>query len=178
MSPTLAPARIRATARFAATVDLPTPPLPLATATVLSTPGRYDDWGSREVVTREVMVTSTCSTPGRAATTCLAPSSICFLTGQAGVVSSMANLTLPPSICTSLMKPSETISRWRSGSWILASASSTARSVTISFLFALSPARLTVRRLYRPGRLAGSDQASVPYDPSPTLLRLGVDQRQ
>ena len=36
--PTLAPCRAQASARFAATVDLPTPPLPEATATMFRTP--------------------------------------------------------------------------------------------------------------------------------------------
>ena len=35
----MAPVRARAMARLVATVDLPTPPLPLATATTLRTPG-------------------------------------------------------------------------------------------------------------------------------------------
>src|SRR5579883_2132246 len=38
-TPTLSPLALRASARLAATVDLPTPPLPEATATMASTPG-------------------------------------------------------------------------------------------------------------------------------------------
>src|SRR6187200_738384 len=40
ISPTRWPCRCSATARLAATVDLPTPPLPLATAITCFTPGR------------------------------------------------------------------------------------------------------------------------------------------
>src|SRR5262245_10104445 len=39
--PTFLPAICSASARFAATVDLPTPPLPLATARTCFTPGRF-----------------------------------------------------------------------------------------------------------------------------------------
>src|SRR4051812_20429108 len=48
--PTFAPVFARASARLAATVDLPTPPLPLATATTWRTPGssiRGGAWGGR-----------------------------------------------------------------------------------------------------------------------------------
>src|SRR4051794_28592552 len=44
ISPTLRPRACRATARLAATVDLPTPPLPLATASRCLTPGRESFW--------------------------------------------------------------------------------------------------------------------------------------
>jgi hypothetical protein len=43
-SPVRRPCDWNAAARFAATVDLPTPPLPLATATIRFTPGR-SSWG-------------------------------------------------------------------------------------------------------------------------------------
>jgi hypothetical protein len=48
------------------------------------------------------------------------------VTGQAGVVSSMVNATRPPSTWRSFTKPSATMSRWRSGSITLRSASNTA----------------------------------------------------
>src|SRR5262249_29952656 len=45
MRPTRWPCRRRASARLAATVDLPTPPLPLATATTRATSGSVIFWG-------------------------------------------------------------------------------------------------------------------------------------
>src|SRR4051794_6043116 len=46
MRPTRPPCFCRASARLAATVDLPTPPLPLATAIRCLTPGREIFWGA------------------------------------------------------------------------------------------------------------------------------------
>src|SRR6266705_779822 len=96
-SPTVAPLWRSAAARLTATVDLPTPPLPDATAIVCFTPGRTSDGFGRENAGRTlaVMRTSTPVTPAIAWTA----SSACDLkrsrTGQAGVVSSKVKLTLP-----------------------------------------------------------------------------------
>src|SRR5204863_9638189 len=64
--PTSAPAMRSAAARFTATVDLPTPPLPDATAIVCLTPGRISDGFGRMNAGRTlaVMRTSTAVTPG------------------------------------------------------------------------------------------------------------------
>ena len=76
------------------------------------------------------MVTSTAATPGTADTAARAWSRSASFAGQAGVVSSMVNATRPPSICRPFTKPSVTMSRWRSGSFTLRSASNTAVSST------------------------------------------------
>src|SRR5262249_52093906 len=52
--------------------------------------------------------------------------------GQAGVVSSIVKPTSPPSIWTSLTKPSVTMSLWRSGSCTPRSAPSTSSLVTLT----------------------------------------------
>jgi hypothetical protein len=148
--PTLAPLLARATARLEATVDLPTPPLPLAMAITLRTPGSSGPLGAVER-TWEVMLTSTASTPGRLPTYSLAWRSISPFTGQAGVVSSILKLTLPCSMLRSLMKPSETMSRRRSGSWIRPRAPSTSCSVTGDFPFPLPCfVRLNISHSLRP----------------------------
>ena len=64
------------------------------------------------------IVTFTFVTPSSAPTISIACDSICSLTGQAGVVSTMRNETSPPSIFRSRIKPSVTISLRRSGSMI------------------------------------------------------------
>src|SRR6185503_1098325 len=53
------------------------------------------------------------------------------LTGQAGVVSSMSKLTFPESMAMFLIKPRDTMSWWRSGSWILRRAFKTSCSVKL-----------------------------------------------
>ena len=77
MRPTWWPSWARATARLAATVDLPTPPLPLATATTWRTSGiRLASWeiafwadSSRPGGFTTWMLTFTAETPGRARST-------------------------------------------------------------------------------------------------------------
>jgi hypothetical protein len=126
--PTRPPQRASASARFTATVVLPTPPLPAPTAMMFFTPGS----GGRPISgadterTLAVMRTSTAVTPGNARTAAVACSRSWSFTGQAGVVSSIAKETWPSLIDRSLMKPSETMSRRRSGSLTTRRASSTA----------------------------------------------------
>src|SRR5438046_2453089 len=69
-NPTEAPLLRRAAARFTATVDLPTPPLPDATAIVCLTPGRTSDGLGRMNAGRTfaVMRTSTDVTPASSRT--------------------------------------------------------------------------------------------------------------
>ena len=65
IKPTFAPSFASATARFTATVLLPTPPFPLATAIVFLTPGRIADFLSLLCErTREVSLISIFSADG------------------------------------------------------------------------------------------------------------------
>src|SRR5450759_3775171 len=127
-SPTLAPLMRRAQARLIATVDLPTPPFPDATAIACLTPG-MPCFGCRPLKagrTLAVIFRSTAVTPGRSATSLCAMVWKRSLTGQAGVVSSKMKLTRPSALMTrSLIMPRLTTSRPRSGSWIAASTAST-----------------------------------------------------
>ena len=127
-NPTDAPLLRRAAARFTATVDLPTPPLPDATAIVCLTPGRISDGFGRMNAGRTfaVMRTSTDVTPASSRTASSAWDLKRSRTGHAGVVSSNVKLTLPCGLtCSSLIIPRLTTSRPRSGSLIVASASNT-----------------------------------------------------
>src|SRR6267143_6894025 len=126
--PTVAPLLRSAAARLTATVDLPTPPLPDATAIVCFTPGRISEGLGRMKAGRTLAVirTSTPVTPGSS----LTASSACDLnrsrTGHAGVVSSKVKLTLPCGLTSSsLIMPRLTTSRPRSGSLMCPSASRT-----------------------------------------------------
>src|ERR1700693_1384154 len=137
-SPTLAPSAARATARWALTVDFPTPPLPLAIAIVFLTPGSRPPTGAEER-TFEVMRISTTSTPARPVTASRAWPSKRSRTGQAGVVSSKVKLTRPPSTFKSLIIPSDTTSRPRSGSLMVARAPITSAAEGPALLEAISP---------------------------------------
>ncbi len=74
ISPTFAPQRTRARAKFALTVDLPTPPLPLAIGMMCLIVGLRlaANAGATARRTCEVIATSTCVTPGSATTACCA----------------------------------------------------------------------------------------------------------
>src|SRR5712692_4547070 len=127
-SPTFAPLMLSAHARLIATVDLPTPPLPEATAIACLTPGMT--WfGCRRLKaerTLAVIFRSTAVTPGRSPTSLLAIVWKRSRTGQAGVVSSKVKATRPSAPMTrSLIIPRLTTSRPRSGSWIAESTAST-----------------------------------------------------
>ena len=66
-TPTVAPSACRARARFTAVVDLPTPPLPEATAMMLRTPGSgVRSFCTLWAWTREATDTVARATPGRA----------------------------------------------------------------------------------------------------------------
>src|SRR5712691_8522214 len=127
-SPTLAPLMPREHARLIATVDLPTPPFPEATAIACLTPGMT--WfGCRRLKaerTLAVIFRSTAVTPGRSPTSLLAIVWKRSRTGQAGVVSSKVKLTRPSTPMTrSLIMPRLTTSRPSSGSWIAESTDRT-----------------------------------------------------
>src|SRR5579859_120409 len=126
--PTVAPESRSAAARFTATVDLPTPPLPEAMAMVCLAPGTA--WSRAEPLNGErtlaVILRSTAVTPGMAPTRSRASVWNRSRTGQAGVVSSKVNFTRPSwPIWRSLIMPRLTTSRCRSGSSIAARAAST-----------------------------------------------------
>ena len=128
--PTRAPVSARATARFAATVDLPTPPLPEPTAITCLTPGRSGPLAPLRAVTLAVMSMLMLVTPGIWRTASRQSASILALSGQAGVVSSTVKATLPSQILTFLIMPRDTRSRCRSGSWTVPRAPSTCASDT------------------------------------------------
>ena len=87
--------------------------------------------GEATARTLAVMSTSTVVTPGSEDTAATAWSRNMSFTGHAGVVSSIVNATRPPSMRRFLTNPSDTMSRFRSGSLTAVSAPSTAVSVTI-----------------------------------------------
>ena len=103
-TPTFAPSLLRASATFTATVDLPTPPFPLAMAMMFFTPatsilpaieGRAVTW----LVTR----TFTEFTFSKEPTASLHSCSNSSLRGCAGVVNCSVKATASPQICTSLI---------------------------------------------------------------------------
>src|SRR6185503_1484522 len=99
--PTFVPRRASAAARLVLTVDLPTPPLPAATAMMFLTPGRrgFDGWLGRPT-TFAVKRTSTPATPGTLPTAASIERAITARDGQAGVVSSMPTIARSPSSAT------------------------------------------------------------------------------
>src|SRR5713226_3643755 len=119
--PTLAPESCSEAARLTATVDLPTPPLPEATAMACLTPGMACSPARppNEGRMLAVIFRSTAVTPGSPLTSSVAMVWNRSRTGHAGVVSSNVKLTFPPSeMLRSLIIPRLTTSRPRSGSLI------------------------------------------------------------
>ena len=146
-TPTRRPLALSPSARLAATVDLPTPPLPEATATMARTPGaiallpaagaacagaaagaarRAPPGGFASAVNTAV----TDMTSGNASTA----RSAAFRNGSRRAPrsgsTSIANPTLPSRITTPVTMPSETMSPSRSGSRTARSASRIMFSVT------------------------------------------------
>jgi len=117
-------------------VDLPTPPLQDETAMMCLTPrrppgrasGASSGFGGWAVMRRRSVFTQ-----GSDSTLALAALSNWSLTGQAGVVSSMANETSPAPASTlrSLMKPHDTMSMPKSGSMIFRSWARTSPSLEL-----------------------------------------------
>ena len=136
--PTEAPETLSERARLIAVVDFPTPPLPLAPATIFFTPGRVGPPPGFAWRVCAVISTSTSSTPGIPETFVKHSIFSCSFTGQAGVVSSTLKETFEPSMTRSLMKPRLTMSRFRSGSWTVPRISNTASSLRISLDMTLS----------------------------------------
>src|SRR5258705_304451 len=128
-SATRAPLPAREPARFAATVDFPTPPFPLPTAMMFRTLWSTLVSGAGARRTSDVMFTSTSFTPGTfVSTACFDCSRRRSLTGQAGVVRFTSKETVVPSILRLRMKLRLTMSRFRSGSITARSASNTVSS--------------------------------------------------
>ncbi len=117
MMPTAAPCRASAAARLVLTVDLPTPPLPAATAMMFFTPGRRGLSGRLgRPRTFDESLTSTPAMPGMAPTACSTARAISSFDGQAGVVSSTVICARSPASSTALIIPSVMRSRLSAGS--------------------------------------------------------------
>src|SRR5713226_2136451 len=168
-SPTFAPLMPSAHARLIATVDLPTPPFPDATAIACLTPGMT--WfGCRRLKadrTLAVIFRSTAVTPGRSPTSLLAIVWKRSRTGQAGVVSSKVKLTRPSTPMTrSLIMPRLTTSRPRSGSWIAESTDRTCSELGGALLLSTEDHRRAQRQHpdqgEQPQREVGQGQAHGP----------------
>ncbi len=129
--PTRAPSFERATARFTATVVLPTPPLPAPTAITFFTPGSgglpYS--GADADRTENAMVTPTLLTPGTAATAARARSRTSSRAATEGLDNSMVTAARPSTIWTSFTNLSDTMSVRRSGSCTPRSAARTSSDV-------------------------------------------------
>src|SRR3954451_218932 len=143
-TPTESPRLASAAARFTVTLDLPTPPLPEATAyTRVSEPGWANGiTGSAASVPRTVrrssarcssLITSstTCTevTPGTAETAWVTRLVMVSRIGQPATVRYTSTRTAPSApICTSLTMPSSGSGRLISGSWTVARAALPASS--------------------------------------------------
>src|SRR6266404_3764177 len=104
-------------ARFTATVDFPTPPLPELTAIMLATPGTdcLPSVGPALGIIDSNLI-STASTPAMLRTASRAASRSFHLAGDAGVLSTSRNRTVEPSTSRSRTKFRLTMSRLRPGS--------------------------------------------------------------
>src|SRR5260221_2709685 len=135
--PTFSPAAASATARFTVTDDLPTPPLPLATAyTLVSESGLANGitrscLPPRRLLCRErrcsSLITSsstrTRDTPSSLLTAAVTSRVIASRIGQPATVSQTSTRTVPsPATSMFLTMPSSVIGRWISGSLTPASA--------------------------------------------------------
>src|SRR5689334_5794186 len=139
-TPTFCPAAASAAARFTVTDDLPTPPLPLATAyTRVSEEGSANGTArsarpprSRPCSSRRCssLITSRCTstpdTPGTAVTAAVTSLVMVSRSGQPATVRYTSTLTLPPGPTSTLFTmPSSVIGRRISGSLTRASAAVT-----------------------------------------------------
>src|SRR5579862_3543700 len=120
IKPTRQPSARIASARFTATVDLPSPPLPLATATMCLTPailrGCATPAAARGAVAAGCSIwTLTAGTPGIAAT--VAFTSVTIFSTTSGLADAIVSDTVTPAYATSisLMIPNDTMSRVKPG---------------------------------------------------------------
>src|SRR5450755_2710262 len=164
MRPTLCPSLWRERARLAATVDLPTPPLPDATATLKRTSRRRAaSAGGTPAAPRGGAIEGACTerrivtafTPGRDRSFSFASRSISSAARGDSVVISSRKETLPPPTARSLTKPNETMSRDSPGNLTVFRTSRTRSSVS-SVVEGIGPppAKLSrAPRVERGGRL-------------------------
>src|SRR5690606_22977470 len=130
IKPVFAPLACNASARLAATVDLPTPPLPDATRIIFL---MFGNWLFCIPPTREVILISTAiSLSTKSAIALRHACSMCPFSGQAGVVSTTSNRMADGVISTFLIILRVTKSFLRSGSSTWLSACSTCSFVIIA----------------------------------------------
>ena len=123
INPTFAPPAARASARFALTVLLPTPPLPLTTAIIFFTPFKIDFGSVRLLVV--LLVKFTVTSASLFTSIFIAFTEAFFIRsfiGQAGVVNTIVKETLLSFITISFTIFSVTKSLPKSGSCTLPSA--------------------------------------------------------
>ena len=170
--PTEAPCILSATARLAATVDLPTPPLPDATSTMFLTLGRRSVVPAPALLPRTWAPNSRASseTPRGVKARSTSPL-IWSLRGHAGVVSSTVRDTLPSDTTRSFTMPRVTMSLWISGSCTVFKASITDSCVALDMSLLFSPSALLSPSALR-------RQNGVPKTAMKTsLARLGCEAR-
>ena len=114
-------------------MDLPTPPFPLATATMFLTPF-INSSASNDLpsITFAVTLRSRLLIPSSSSIALRTSSSICSLNGHAGVVSSNVNFRFPELRSKSLIMPIDTMSLFRSGSITVESLLMTSSTPTIA----------------------------------------------
>src|SRR3982750_1280664 len=160
-SPPRCPIWASDTARLAATVDLPTPPLPLATATTCRTSGmRLESWAiafwaasSRAGGFTTFMLTWALATPGTARTV-RSTSSRTFSPAAGLWVDIWRSTTTAPALAlTWCTKPKETMSRLMPGNFPVFRASQTADSRSFAMLQSLPPLHLLRLPCPQPGGL-------------------------
>ena len=118
--PTFAPPALSATARLAAMVDFPTPPLPEATAMMRFTPGIADLSCSPPCppvagTSLTAISTLTVPTSGSASSTAWQSRNSCSGTLASRVCTSMRTVVRPASQRMSFTRPKETMSREKPG---------------------------------------------------------------
>ena len=147
-TPTERPAFASAAAMFTVTLDLPTPPLPDAIATIDVCGGNaivvagaagwpprsWETSFSRSSALIGVSSTSTRSTPSRGATAAVTSLVIRSFSGQPSIVRSTCTRTTPPSTSTDFSIPISSIGRPISGSRTPLRASRTCASVATDVL--------------------------------------------
>ncbi len=157
-SPTVAPSRARLTARLTATVVLPTPPLPEATAIVFRTPGMRSAIGPPKVrFTFEAHSIFTAPAPRPVSSSAMSDSMVAF-SGQAGVVSSTVTVTSEPSMSTDRTMFRATRSRPISGSFTRARAAMIASSVSVGVIVSSVSEDRRERRSRQADRSGETDQ--------------------
>ncbi len=151
--PTFAPSCASAHARFTVTLDLPTPPLPEATATIeveggneIRCPAGAAGWPPRSFPTSAsrcsgligVSRTSTRSTPSSGCTAAVTSVVIRSRSGHPSIVSKTSTRTTPPSTSIASSIPMSSIGRPISGSFTCRRAARTSASLTTGCSFSSS----------------------------------------